>query len=66
MFKEEIYWSKTQKTSFYINFASKTYGVCVNSKDIGNVEEILKEYEEEHKPNFIKTIQNKGGVSYAI
>ena len=66
MFKEEIYCSKTQKTSFYINFVSKTYGVCVNSKDIENVEEILREYEKEHKPNFIKTIQNKGGVLYAI
>lgn len=46
---EENYISKYEDTHWYTNFIKKTYGVCINIKDVHKTEKILKKFRKDHK-----------------
>lgn len=46
---EKNYISEHEETCFYINSANKTYGVCVNIKDLERAEEIIQHFRKDRK-----------------
>lgn len=58
---ENNFVSSTMNTGFYVNLESKTYGVCINIKDIDKLEELIKEIIESNKDS-IEAWQKEWGV----
>ena len=58
---ENNFISATMNTGFYVNLENKTYGVCVNIKDIDKSEELIKEIIESNKDS-IEAWQKEWGV----
>lgn len=46
---EQNFISQWQATGFYVNLESRTYGVCINIKDIDRKDEIIQQILEENK-----------------
>ncbi len=46
---EKNYISEHVKTCFYIDGTSKTFGVCINIKDLERVDEIIQYFKETKK-----------------
>jgi hypothetical protein len=41
--------SEYQATGFYVNLESKTYGVCINIKDVDRAQEIINYFKKTRK-----------------
>lgn len=41
--------SEWQATGFYVNLESKTYGVCINIKDVDRAQEIIEYFKKTRK-----------------
>ena len=46
---EKNFISEWQQTRFYLNLESRTYGVCINIKDIDRADEIINQFKQERK-----------------
>lgn len=46
---EQNYISKIEDTHFYIDLQKKTYGVCINEKDIDSKDEIIAHFKATRK-----------------
>ena len=61
---EVNYISEWRKTCFYIDFERKTYGICINIKDIDSAEEIIKNVKETRRAT-IETLKDEWKVGVA-
>ena len=61
---EVNYISEWRKTCFYIDFEHKTYGICINIKDIDSAEEIIKNVKETRRAT-IETLKDEWKVGAA-
>lgn len=59
---ENNFISATMNTGFYVNLENKTYGVCINIKDIDKRKELIKEIIESNKDS-IEAWQKEWGVA---
>ena len=46
---EKNYISEHIETCFYIDWTNKTYGVCINIKDLEKAEEIIQYFRKDRK-----------------
>ncbi len=46
---EENYISEIEDTHFFVKITRKTYGVCINIKDLDRAEEIINYFKETRK-----------------
>lgn len=46
---EKNFISESQKTYFYVDLVNKTYGVCINIKDLVKKDEIINKMRESNK-----------------
>lgn len=46
---EKNYISEYEQTHFYVSLINKTYGVCINIKDLDRAEEIIQYFKETRK-----------------
>lgn len=46
---EKNYISEHKETCFYVDIKNKTYGFCINIKDLDRAEEIMKHFKETRK-----------------
>lgn len=61
---EKNYISEYESTHFYISLVNKTYGVCINIKDIDKTEEIIQHFKEDRKEQIESWKRNwKEGVA---
>lgn len=60
---ENNFISATMNTGFYVNLESKTYGVCVNIKDIDKSEELIKEIIESNKDSIQAWLKEWGVIN---
>lgn len=55
---EKNYISEYQPTGFYTNIENRTYGVCINVKDVSNAENII-DYFKKTRKNQIECWKNE-------
>lgn len=60
---ENNFISATMNTGFYVNLENKTYGVCVNIKDIDKSEELIKEIIESNKDSIQAWLKEWGVIN---
>lgn len=63
---EKNYISEIEDTHFFINIASKIYGVCINIKDLNRAEEIINYFKKTRKEQveaWKKEWQQEGSVA---
>ena len=60
---ENNFISATMNTGFYVNLENKTYGVCVNIKDIDKSKELIKEIIESNKDSIQAWLKEWGVIN---
>lgn len=63
---EKNYISEIEGTHFFVKITSKTYGVCINIKDLDKAEEIINHFKTTRKEQieaWKKEWQQKEGVA---
>lgn len=59
---EKNYISQIEETHFYVDLVNKTYGVCINEKDIDSKDEIIAHFKITRKEQ-IKAWLEEWGLS---
>lgn len=58
---EKNFISESHKTHFYVDLVNKTYGACINIKDLTRKDEIINEILESNKET-IKAWEKEWGI----